>query len=290
MGARFDLPNMRRFHTWLIGAASVFLVLAVPARATEEEAPREPVTGDQLEVTDVLAVSSHERLQDLAAAKMQSLASQLEKAKDEQSARAIASAAERSYVELQLLAARFTMLPTPTRKEQKAIDAKNAPFEKARLALRKQIERVAKSSVLNTQLRAITFPLDGQMKLIEASQANSLISQLQTLRSQIELYKLQHKDQPPDFRKHGWSQLTNRTDATGGMGEFAPYGPYLYTPPRNGMNNKTKLLLIKGEPRKDFRYAPADCGFVYDEKSGRIWALDSDGRIFDESSALAALD
>jgi hypothetical protein len=282
---------MRRFKTWLIGAAAAACVIAspLPALATEEEGPAES-EGDVLEVTDVLSVSSHIQLQELATATMQSLAAQLEKAKDEASARAITPTAERAYMELQLLAARFSMLPSPTRAEQKAIDAQIAPYEAARLALRKQVERIARSSVLNSQLRAIMFPLDGQMKLIAASQANSLISQLQTLRSQIELYKLQHNDQAPEFRKSGWSQLTRRTDATGGVGEFAPYGPYLHAAPRNPMNNKSRLLLIKGSPTKDFRYAREDCGFVYDEKSGRIWGLDDEGRIFDESAELAALD
>jgi hypothetical protein len=279
---------MRPAIRLLIGfaAAMSVCVFATPVAATEtdDDAPL------GLEVSDVLAVSSHERLQELAATKMQGLASLLEKAKDELSARAIAAAAERSFMELQLLAARFTMLPNPTRDEQKSIDAKAAPFEAARVALRKQVARISKSSVLNTQLRGVMFPLDGQMKMIAASQANSLISQLQTLRSQIELYKLQHNDQAPDFRKVGWGQLTSRTDATGAVGEHAPYGPYLHAKPRNPMNNKSKLLLIRGSPKKDFQHTPGECGFVYDETSGRLWALNPDGRIFDESAALAMMD
>jgi general secretion pathway protein G len=42
---------------------------------------------------------------------------------------------------------------------------------------------------------------------------NSLTSQLQTIRSQIELYKLQHRDQLPNLLDAtlGWTQLTEKT-------------------------------------------------------------------------------
>src|SRR6476659_2138627 len=60
---------------------------------------------------------------------------------------------------------------------------------------------------------------------------NSLVSQLQTLRSQLELYKLQHLDQLPSTLIGGspaWTQLTNKTDASGatGVGTAFPFGPY----------------------------------------------------------------
>src|SRR3954465_6599526 len=58
---------------------------------------------------------------------------------------------------------------------------------------------------------------------------NSLTSQLQTMRSQIELYKLQHNDQiPSKFKTDGqyggtgkevdWDQLTGQTDVSGTTG------------------------------------------------------------------------
>src|SRR3954464_13429216 len=61
---------------------------------------------------------------------------------------------------------------------------------------------------------------------------NSLTSQLQTLRSQIELYKLQHLDQLPSTLIGGtpaWTQLTAKSDATGATGTSTayPFGPYL---------------------------------------------------------------
>src|SRR3954462_2937228 len=61
---------------------------------------------------------------------------------------------------------------------------------------------------------------------------NSLTSQLQTRRSQLELYKLQHLDQMPSTLVGGtpaWTQMTTKSDATGatGAGTAFPFGPYL---------------------------------------------------------------
>src|SRR3954453_23679033 len=56
---------------------------------------------------------------------------------------------------------------------------------------------------------------------------SSLLSQLQTLRSQIELYKLQHKDKLPDLVTN-WNPLTTKTDSDGAA-SAAPdaFGPYM---------------------------------------------------------------
>ena len=44
---------------------------------------------------------------------------------------------------------------------------------------------------------------------------NSLTSQLQTIRSQIELYKLQHNELLPDFAGKQWLQMTGQTNVSG---------------------------------------------------------------------------
>src|SRR5438067_3173990 len=64
---------------------------------------------------------------------------------------------------------------------------------------------------------------------------NSLTSQLQTIRSQIELYKLQHLDKLPAALKAGtgWADLTNQSQADGTTGATTafPFGPYLQAAP-----------------------------------------------------------
>ena len=58
----------------------------------------------------------------------------------------------------------------------------------------------------------------------ESAQASSLASQLQTVRSQIELYQVQHGGQYPDLSSN-WGDMTSETDDG--------YGPYFQQAPRN---------------------------------------------------------
>lgn len=62
---------------------------------------------------------------------------------------------------------------------------------------------------------------------------SSLLSQLQTLKSQVELYKLQHKDRYPTTdgtlnTAWNWDLLTTTTDSTGAVATTTEsFGPYL---------------------------------------------------------------
>src|SRR5439155_6816053 len=56
---------------------------------------------------------------------------------------------------------------------------------------------------------------------------NSLTSQLQTVRSQVELYKLQHQDKLPDLVTTGWTLLTSKSTAQGTISASGSFGPYL---------------------------------------------------------------
>jgi general secretion pathway protein G len=101
---------------------------------------------------------------------------------------------------------------------------------------------------------------------------SSLLSQLQTLRSQIELYKLQHRDALPDLVTN-WNPLTTKTDATGAAwtaGDF--FGPYMQSAPTNPVNGLANVT--NGDSA--LATASADCGFIYDfgtagNGTGRIW-------------------
>jgi general secretion pathway protein G len=98
---------------------------------------------------------------------------------------------------------------------------------------------------------------------------SSLVSQLQTLRSQIELYKLQHGDQLPALITD-WTPLTTQTTYNG-----TNFGPYMQAIPKNPLNNLSTVLqsgaLTNGLPA-----VPAACGFVYDQAdTGRIWGTDT---------------
>src|ERR1051325_9122974 len=62
---------------------------------------------------------------------------------------------------------------------------------------------------------------------------SSLVSQLQTLRSQIELFKLQHSDKLPNLVAD-WTPMTTKTDITGAAWTAGTgYGPYMQAIPVN---------------------------------------------------------
>src|SRR5213078_1964932 len=57
---------------------------------------------------------------------------------------------------------------------------------------------------------------------------SSLTSQLQTIRSQVELFKLQHQDKLPDLLgTAGWTLLTQKSNVFGTVTSAGSFGPYL---------------------------------------------------------------
>ena len=106
----------------------------------------------------------------------------------------------------------------------------------------------------------------------EARQGN-LKSQLQTLRSQIALYKLQHQDKLPNLVT-SWDQLTKKTDLAGVVATTGTtFGPYMQDVPVNSLNSLSTVVdgsAASGTP----------CGFVYDYTggSGKLWGTDTDGK------------
>ena len=108
----------------------------------------------------------------------------------------------------------------------------------------------------------------------EARQGN-LKSQLQTLRSQIALYKLQHRDVPPTMATF-WNQMTTKTDDTGAVNANATlnkYGPYYDAAVVNPLTNSSTLAV-----------APAvGVGWIYNETTGKVSAVNTDGTAFDET-------
>lgn len=79
------------------------------------------------------------------------------------------------------------------------------------------------------------------------AKTSSLISNLQTIRSQIQLYKIQHAGALPGAGTAAFdAALTKYTDASGALAATqAPgpgvYGPYLQQIPKNPFNNSDKI-------------------------------------------------
>lgn len=128
----------------------------------------------------------------------------------------------------------------------------------------------------------------------EDARKSSLTSQLQTIRSQVELYKLQHRDQYPtaDGTLTGtwdWSKMTTRTDENGV--EFAdgaptgPFGPYLQAEPKNSLSGKAGMIAseLADLAFKDDVAFGQDGGWVI-TTTGKIYASNKAGnKVYDES-------
>ena len=125
-------------------------------------------------------------------------------------------------------------------------------------------------------LAAIVIPQFTQAST--EAKTNSLMSDLQTLRSQIELYKVQHNDNPPTFATFTAQMTeTSNIDGTASGNKIrtaaSPYGPYLQQIPANPFNDKVTIdnSTVAGDNNG---------GWEYDEDTGEIHAdddFDGDG-------------
>ena len=123
-----------------------------------------------------------------------------------------------------------------------------------------------------------------------AKAAAALFSQLNTVRSQIALYRLQHNDNYPNFAKFGWKQLTFKTNNAGQItgndrAGVQLYGLYFFTAPGNPLTKSSEVLVVSTLP-ENFK-AEGSYGFVFEESTGKFSALAADGKLFDEASASA---
>jgi general secretion pathway protein G len=118
-------------------------------------------------------------------------------------------------------------------------------------------------------LAAIVIPQFTQAST--EAKTNSLCSDLQTLRSQIELFKVQHNDTPPALATFA-NQMVYCTDIAGATADpvskvragVYQYGPYLERVPENPFNNSSTLAA-----------AAADgVGWAYTAATGEIRAGD----------------
>lgn len=119
----------------------------------------------------------------------------------------------------------------------------------------------------------------------ESAKASSLVTQLQTLRSQLELYQLQHNgDYPSDDSDEFWAQLTEKTNIDGATEggdvgtydtDLATYGPYVQKEIVNPFTDTSAITAVATADLVDGDLASgadADTGWVYNQETGRIKA------------------
>jgi len=127
-------------------------------------------------------------------------------------------------------------------------------------------------------LAAIVIP-----QFTEASndaRESALVSDLQTVRSQIELYKVQHLEKLPHLNENGQAdtanfknRLTGRTDQDGKINANGAFGPYLQKFPTNpfATTNADGVNFGTADP------APGDgtSGWYFNTNTGKFSANDS---------------
>ncbi len=101
----------------------------------------------------------------------------------------------------------------------------------------------------------------------EDAKASSVITQLQTIRSQLELYQIQHNGSyPAADLDHGggegeWSALTDTTEVDGSEGDGTnDYGTYLQRAPTNPFEDSSTVATT----------AASGVGWVYTASTGEI--------------------
>jgi hypothetical protein len=100
------------------------------------------------------------------------------------------------------------------------------------------------------------------------------VQQLHALRTAIELWQVRHNGQRVDFvGAPMWEQLTRRDAA----------GQVLGGPPVNPFNGLTRVLPVREDPRPG-QGVQGPFGYVFAVGSGRLYATDANGAIFNDKS------
>ncbi len=119
------------------------------------------------------------------------------------------------------------------------------------------------------------------------SRVSALLSNLQIIRSQRQLYKAKHEGAWPD--KDLVDQLTKYTDADGETSDTPDsdhrLGPYLQTWPANSISGKSKVKVRK-QPNQQFSPPPKDEGWWYNTATGEFRANLTDQWTYSDGTPL----
>lgn len=110
-------------------------------------------------------------------------------------------------------------------------------------------------------LAALVIPEFGNAS--DQAKSSNLASQLQTLRGQIELYKLQHSSFPTLVQL--WGNLTSKTTVAGVVDAAGTYGPYLKKAPVNPYTNSSTVKAAGAGTATD--------GWEYNATTGELNAV-----------------
>lgn len=101
----------------------------------------------------------------------------------------------------------------------------------------------------------------------EEARANSVAKLLQSMRGQIEVYRVEHNNEYPTLDQM-WDNMVNKTDAAGNIVADGEFGPYFKMLPRNQYTQSTTVVAVGAGAATD--------GWEYDPENGRVTAVGFD--------------
>jgi general secretion pathway protein G len=117
-----------------------------------------------------------------------------------------------------------------------------------------------------------------------AARISNMASQDQTIKSQLQLYKLQHNDTVPALASGGigdaaWDSLVLPSDVTGNFTSptGTTFGPYLQTVPTNPLTGSSTVVAVGTS-------AAATTGWYYDATTGEFHGANSVGAQSDDGN------
>lgn len=105
------------------------------------------------------------------------------------------------------------------------------------------------------------------------AQESTVLFNLQTFRSQIQMYRTQHDGLIPGAALAELTSSTNRA-GTIGTGASFPYGPYLHGMPENPLNNSNTITVITTSPAVAGDVTGG--GWLYNATTGEVWVDHAD--------------
>jgi general secretion pathway protein G len=106
----------------------------------------------------------------------------------------------------------------------------------------------------------------------DGARDSALAKNLQVVRQQLELYKLEHQDAYPAIFTGPASQLTNKTYEDGTIDSEGDCGPYIQKMPSNPFNNKATVQVETGTGGR----GDGSHGWHFDSSTGNFTADDAE--------------